>query len=157
MLDRAVVKNCNFSISDDTIHEFASAIILSEQGSEVLLTQGNYAFRVKGGEDGHLYYKKGRRQDWILIANWCFYGLYIVIRYRKPLWLRPMYRSLFARMNFVSIAFTDHSIETIGTGGEVLRSRRFRLSPPSALVKVMTEKFGYPQEKVETLKAELNL
>ncbi len=157
MFDRAVTESYDFDSSDNSIHELAPAILLSQEDSEFMLTQGKYAYWVKGGESGYLYYKKGASQDWVLTANWCFYGLYIVIRYRKPLWLRPMYQSLFRQMNFVSITFSDHSIEVIGTDGEILRSRRFRLSPPSALTKVMTEKFGYSQEKIEALKAELNL
>jgi hypothetical protein len=153
MLDKVY----DFDISDDFIHELAPSILLSEQDSEFTLTQGEYAYRVRGGKDGYLYYKKGVRDDWILIANWCFYGLYIVVRYRKSLRLRPMYRSLFRKMNFVSAAFSDHSIELVGTEGEILRSRRFRLSPPSALSKVMTERFGYSEGKIEALRSKLNL
>jgi hypothetical protein len=153
MLDRVY----DFDISDDFIHELAPAILLSDQGSEFTLSQGKYAYRVKGGKDGHLYYKRGASDNWILIANWCFYGLYIVVRYRKPIWLKPMYQSLFAEMNFVSVTFFDHSIELVSTEREILRSRRFRLSPPFALSKVMTENFGYTQEKVEKLKARLHL
>jgi len=151
MLDRV----CGFDILDGFIHELASAILLGGSSSEFMLTQGKYAYRVRGGSDGHLYYKKEASGNWILIANWCFYGLYIVVRYRKPVWLKPMYQSVFAKMNFVSVTFSDHSIELVGTEGEILRGRRFRLSPPSALSKVMTEKFGYTQEKVEELKATL--
>jgi hypothetical protein len=153
MLDRAY----DFDISDGFIHELASAILLGDRSSEFILTQGKYAYRVRGGGDGHLYYKKGASDDWVLIANWCFYGLYIVVRCRKPIWLKPMYQTLFAKMNFVSVTFSDHSIELVGTEGEILRGRRFRLSPPFALNKVMTEKFGYTQEKVEELKAKLHL
>jgi len=144
-------------ISDGFIHELASAILLGGSSSEFILTQGKYAYRVRGGSDGHLCYEKVASDNWILVANWCFYGLYIVIRYRKPVWLRPMYESMFAKMDFVSVTFSDHSIELVGTEGEILRGRRFRLSPPSALSKVMTEKFGYTQEKVEELEATLCL
>ncbi|MGA2670329.1 MAG: hypothetical protein ABSF21_02780 [Dehalococcoidia bacterium] len=151
MLDKAY----DFDISDGFIHELASAILLSDRSPEFMLTQDKYAYRVRGGSDGHLYHRKGASDNWILIANWCFYGLYIVVRYRKPVWLEPMYQSLFAKMNFVSVTFFDRSIELIGTEGEILRGRKFRLSPPSALSKVMTEKFGYTQEKVEELKATL--
>jgi len=153
MLDRVY----DFDISDGFIHELASAILLSEQSSEFTLNHGKYAYRVRGGNDGHLYYKKGTSDNWILIANWCFYGLYIVVRYRKPAWLRPMYQSLFAKMNFVSVTFFDHSIELVGTEGEILKGRRFRLSPPFALTKVMSEKFGYSEEKIEALRSKLNL
>jgi hypothetical protein len=145
----------DFDISDGFIHELASAILLSDRSSEFMLTQCKYAYRVRGGSDGHLYYRKGASDNGILIANWCFYGLYIVVRYRKPVWLKPMYQSLFAKMNFVSVTFFDHSIELGGTKGEILRGRKFRLSSPSALSKVITEKFGYTQEKVEELKAVL--
>ena len=153
MLDRVY----DFNISDEFIHELAPSILLSEQSSEFTLNHGKHAYRVRGGSDGYLYYKKGASDNWILIANWCFYGLYIVVRYRKPLWLKPMYQSLFAKMNFVSISFFDHSIELVGTEGEILKGRRFRLSPLFALNKVMTEKFDYTQEKVEELKAKLHL
>jgi hypothetical protein len=147
----------DFDIADGFIHELASAILLGDPSSEFVLTQGKYAYRVRGGSDGCLYYKKGASDNWILIANWCFYGLYIVVRYRKPVWLKPMYQKLFAKMNFVSVTFFDHSIELIGTEGEILSSRRLRLSPPSALSKVMTEKFGYTQERIEELEATLCL
>ena len=153
MLDSAY----DFAISDDFIHELVSAILLGDQSSEFMLTQGRYAYRVRGGSDGHLYYKKGAGDNWILIADWCFYGLYIVVRYRKPVWLKPMYQNLFAKMNFVSVTFFDHSIELVGTEGEILKGRKFRLSPPSALSKIMTENFGYTQEKLEELKATLHV
>jgi len=149
---RAFIINYNFNISDDTIHKFAVTILLSGYNSELILTQANYAYQVKGGEDGYLRYKKGNSDKWVLIANWCFYGLYIVVRYRKPIWLRPMYKSLFTQMNFVSITFKDYSVELVGSDGQTLRSRRFRLSPPSAFKKVMTEKFGYPEDQIQFLK-----
>jgi len=157
MFDTAVTGSHNFDVLDDSIHELAPAILLSEQSSEFTLSQGKYVYRVRGGKDGYLYYKKRASDNWILTANWCFYGLYIVVRYRKPVWLKPMYQSLFAKMNFVSVTFFDHSIELVGTEGEILRGRRFRFSPPFALSKVMTEKFGYTQEKAEKLKAKLHL
>jgi len=155
MSDVVFIKNYSFDVSDNAIHEFASLILLSGQESEVMFTQGEYSYKVKGGEDGHLYYRKGNR-DWVLIANWCFYGLYIVVRYRKPTWLRPLYRSLFRQMNFVSVTFDDSSIELVGTDGEILRGRRLRLSPPSAFREVMTSKFGYTEEEAEALKVKLN-
>ena len=144
--------NYNFDVSDETIHKFASTALLGRYDSEFILTQGNFAYRVKGGEDGYLYYKKGDSGNWVLIANWCFYGLYIVVRYRRPVWLRPVYRSLFTKMNFVSITFEDYNIELVGSDGQTLRSRRFRLSPPSAFNKVMSDKFGYPEEQIQFLK-----
>ena len=154
---KTIVENYNFDIFDDGIHELAPAILLSEQSSEFTLSQGKYTYQVRGGRDGYLYYKKRASDNWILIANWCFYGLYIVIRYRKLLWLRLMYRSLFRKMNFVSVTFLDHSVALVGTEGEILRSRRFRLSPPFALSKVTTEKFGYSKEKIEAIRSKLNL
>ncbi|MBI2328343.1 MAG: hypothetical protein HYU85_01635 [Chloroflexi bacterium] len=147
----------NYEASDETIHKFAATLLLSKYESELILTQGKYAYKVKSGNGGHLYYKKGNTGEWVLIANWCFYGLYIVVRYRKPVWLRPMYETLFAGMNFVATIFDEHSIEIVGTDGQILRSRRFRLSPPSALDKVMSEKFGYAEEKILRLKTELEL
>jgi len=157
MSDEAIRGHYNIDISDDVIHELAPAILLSKQSSEFTLNQGKYAYRVKGGKDGYLYYKKRANDSWILIANWCLYGLYIVIRYRKPLWLRSMYQSLFSKMNFVSIAFSDHSIEAMGTDGQILKGRRLRLSSPFAFEEVMMEKFGYSLQKAEVLRSKLNL
>ncbi|MBA7659751.1 hypothetical protein ES703_67743 [subsurface metagenome] len=155
MLDRAI-RSYSFDASDETIHELAAAILLSKEDTEIVLAQGEYAYKVKGGEDGYLCYRKGNR-EWILVANWCFYGLYIVVRYRKPTWLRSMYRSLFNQMNFTSVTFSDSSIALVGTDGETMRSRRFRLSPPHSLEEVMSEKFGYSPQKVEDLKLKLGI
>jgi len=156
MFDKIMIGNHNFEFSDEAIHELAVVILLGKQDSEIVFAQGEYSYKVKGGEDGYLCYRKGNR-EWVLIANWCFYGLYIVVRYRKPLWLRPMYESLFAQMNFVSVTFHDYSIELVATDGEILRGRRLRLSPPHALEEVMTEKFGYSPQKVEDLKLKLSI
>ena len=147
--------NYNFEVSDTAIHKFAATLLLSRHESELILTQGNYAYRVKGGTDGHLYYRKGDAGEWVLIANWCVYRLYIVVRYRKPIWLRPLYESLFTKMNFVSITFQAYSIKLVGSDGQTLRSRKFRLSPPSAFNKVMSEKFGYPEEQIQFLKTKV--
>jgi hypothetical protein len=155
MLDRIMIGNHAFEFSDETIHELAAAILLSKEDAEIVLGQGEYSYKVKGGEDGHLYYRKGNR-GWILIADWCFYGLYIVVRYRKPIWLRPLYRSLFEQMHFTSVNFLDHSFELVGTDGEILRGRRLRLSPPAAFREVMTSRFGYTEEEAEALKVKLS-
>jgi len=154
---RVMTRNYNFDISDDTIHKVAVAVLLSRQDSEFILTQGNYAYQVKGGDSGYLYYRKGDGDKWVLVANWCFYGLYIVVRYRKPVWLRPMYESLFSKMNFVLVTFQDYSIELVASDGQILRSRRFRLSPPSAFNRVMSEQFGFSEEKIQLLKKEMEL
>src|SRR4030042_6534340 len=155
-LCQKMTRTMHFDVSDNSIHEFATNTLLCKEDLPYILAQGKYAYRVKSGDDGYLYYKKGTGENWILIANWCFYRLYIAVRYRKPVWLRPMYRSLFAKMNFVSVTFFDHSIELVSTDGEILRSRRFRLSPHFALTKVMTEEFGYSEEKVEALRSKIN-
>ena len=155
MEDRAFTINYNFDVSDGTIHKFAVALLLSRYDSDLILTQGNLAYQVKGGDGGYLRYKKGNSGKWVLIANWCFYGLYIAVRYRKPIWLRPMYRSLFSKMNFSSITFKDHSIELVDSDGQTLQSRRFRLSPPSAFNRVMSEKLGYPEEQIQLLKIKM--
>jgi len=155
--DRAFITNHNFAVSDDTIHKFAVALLLSRYNSECIFTQGNFAYQVKGGDSGYLRYRKGDGGKWVLIANWCFYGLYIVVHYRKPIWLRAMYESLFAKMNFISTTFKDYSIELVGIDRQTLRSRRFRLSPPSAFNRVMSEKFGYPEEQIQLLKTKVGL
>lgn len=146
----------DFKEGDLTIHESAVDYLLGQHSKEYVLKQGHYAYRVSGGTDGSLYYKKADR-DWVLIANWCFYRLYMVVRYRKPVWLRPMYETLFRRMNFVCSLFDESAIELVATNGQVLRSRRFRLSPPDALEKVITEQFKFSPERVEELKAKLDL
>ncbi len=157
MDDTVTTRKYNFHAADEAVHKFAVALLLSRYDSELILTQGNFAYQVKGGKDGHLYYRKGVNGQWVLIANWCFYGLYIVVRYRKPMWLRPMYKSLFTKMNFVSITFQDYSIELVGSDGETLRSRRFCLSPPTTFDKVMSEQFGFSKEKLQLLKKEMDL
>ena len=147
--------NYNFDVSDKAIHKLAVVLLLSRHDSGYILAQGNYAYQVKGGDDGYLRYKKGDSGNWVLIANWCFYGLYIVVRYRKPIWLRPMYKSLFTKMNFVSITFQDYCIELVGSDEQRLRSAKFRLSRPSAFDEVMTGKFGYSEEEIRLLKAKV--
>lgn len=154
MLDRAA-RSYDFDAPDESLHELAVAILLSKEDFEIVLTEGRYYYKVKGGEDGYLCYRKGNR-DWVLVANWCFYGLYIVVRYRKPAWLRPMYRSLFDQMNFTSVVFGDSSIELVGTDGQVLRGRRLRLSPPCAFRQVMTSRFGYTEQEAAALKVKLS-
>ena len=154
MEDKVINITRHFAASDNTMHKLAVDIILSCYYSKFTLTQGDLAYQLQGGNDGYLSYKKGNR-DWVLIANWCFYGLYIVVRYRKPIWLRLMYESLFTKMNFVSIAFQDYSIELVGSDGQTLRGRKFRLSPPSAFDRVVSEKFGYPEEQIQFLKTKV--
>jgi len=157
MEDKAFAINFNSAISDESIHRFALSHLLSKYDSELILTQGNFGYLVKGGKDGHLYYKKGNSHNWVLIANWCLYGLYIVVRYKKAVWLRSMYNSLFTKMNFRTITFNDHSIELVGSEGQTLRSRRFRLSPPSAFNRVMSEQFGLPEDQIQFLKTKMGL
>ncbi len=79
MRDRIMTTNYNFDVSDEAIHKFATTLLLSRYDAECILTQGNYAYHVKGGDGGYLRYKKGNSDKWVLIANWCFYGLYIVV------------------------------------------------------------------------------
>lgn len=145
----------HFEDGDSLIHGFAVDCLLDQEHKEYLLSQAQYTYRVWGGPDGFLYYRKANR-DWVLVANWCFYRLYMVVRYRKPLWLRPMYEALFKRMNFVCALFDENAIELLGTDGKIMRSRRFRLSPPLALEKVMTERFGFSLDAVKELKAKLD-
>lgn len=157
MSNGAITRAYDFTVSDQAIHKLASAILLSEDDSEFTLTQGKYAYQVKGGTDGSLYYRKLPRKDWILIANWCFYRLYIAIRYRKPVWLRSLYEKLFSEMHFVSVEFGDSTIKLVGTDGEVIRGRKLRLSPPNALREVLAEKFHFTPDKIEKIRAEMKL
>ncbi|MBI2830237.1 MAG: hypothetical protein HYX81_03665 [Chloroflexi bacterium] len=151
------IKDLSFDVSDERIHTVAVDILLGERDLQMTLSQGSFAYCVRGGSGGHLYYRKRVNDEWVLIANWCFYGLYIVVRYRKPVRLRPMYETLFTRMHFASVTFEEYSIKLLGSDGEVLRSRRFQLIPPSAFRKVMSEKFGFSEEKIESLQAEMGL
>ena len=153
-MDKVTATTFNFETWDETIHQHAANILLGSCESEFILTQGNYSYQVSGGSDGYLNYSK-LGGKWISIANWCFYGLYIVVRYRKPQWLRPMYQHLFTKMNFTSVKFSEYSIGLTTSDGQIMSSRRFRLSPPKAFEKVMSEEFGYSQEKIKPLKTQL--
>lgn len=157
MEDKVFTINYNSNVSDESIHKFAVALLLSRYSSEFILTQGDFSYQVMGGKDGYLYYRKRTMDEWILIANWCVYGLFILVRYRKPIWLRAMYKTLFKRMNFASVVFDEYSIELVGSDGQTLRSRRFRLSPPSAFDKVMSEQFNLPKDQMQFLKSEIGL
>ncbi len=157
MEDKIFTIDFNYDISNESIHKFAVSFLLGRYDSELILMQGDFSYKVSGGQDGHLYYNKHNREKWILIANWCFYRLYMVVRYRKPIWLRKMYSILFSRMNFTSITFDDYSIELLCSDGQKLRNRRFRLSPPLAFDKVMSEQFNFTESKIELLKKEFGL
>lgn len=143
----------HFEVEEQYIHDYAVSALLSKNDCQVTFTQGNFSYLVMGGDSGHLYYKRTSGDTWILIANWCLYGAYIVVRYRKAAWLRPMYKSLFTRMHFKEVLFDDYSIELLASDGGTLRSRRFRLSPPLAFDRVMSGKFGLSEEQIKHLKA----
>lgn len=156
-MDKEQIITRPFDESDDSIHKLAATILVSDYKRKFIFTQGKYSYQIMGGKGGYLYYKKIPSDNWIMIANWCFFGVYIVVRYRKPVWLRPMYETLFHKMHFTDIRFNDYNIDMVGSDGETLRSRRFRLSPPSSLETVMKDKFGYSDEKLKYLKAQLGL
>ena len=139
------------SIEIQDIHNKAVSILLDRERKkeEVTLNGINYSYLVCGSNNGYLYYKKNTQKNWILVANWCFYGFYIIVRYRKPLWLRPMYEILFKAMNFVHITFLENSIELLTTDGTFLRSRRHKFIPPGSLERVLSNQFGYSKEKSE--------
>ncbi len=139
----------NFEPDNLRIHELAVSILLSNNKEEIILKEPKYEYLVSGGGGGALYYRKGTWDYWVLIANWCFYGLYIFVRYRKPLWLRPMYEILFKRMNFLTVEFFDNSIQLLTTEGTFLKSRRFSLTPKGALEKVMKRLFNWSEEETQ--------
>jgi hypothetical protein len=147
----------NFLNDSINIHNIAAGILLSNNKNEVLLTNSSYHYLVNGGGGGCLYYKKSNWSSWVLIANWCFYGLYIIIRYRKPIWLRNLYIDLFTKMNFISISFLENSIELIAEDGAKIKSRRFNLMPPRAIDNIMKDKFNFSDQDIEDLKKKLNL
>jgi hypothetical protein len=146
-----------FSEEDQSIHRIAVASILGPDKSERELRQGRYAYLVKGGSSGYLDYKRPGTDHWVSIANWGFYGSYMAVRYRKPIWLRPMYHYLFSNMNYTITSFDQYSIRLLGTNGEILSSRIFRLSPPGAVMSVLKEKFNFGEEQISELQRELNL
>jgi hypothetical protein len=157
MEDKTLTINYDSDISDESIHRFAVYLLLSRYDSELILNQGKYKYWVRGGKSGHLYYRKQNSEKWVLIAIWCVYGLYMVIRYRKPVWLRPMYRILFTKMNFVSVIFDEYSIELVDAGGQMLKNRKFRLSPPLAFGEVMSKQFNFSEDKIHLIKSEMGL
>jgi hypothetical protein len=157
MEEETFIINYGSDISDETIHKLAVSYLLGRYDSELILNKGDYSYQVVGGNSGYLRYKKGNTDKWVSIADWCLYGLYMVVRYRKPDWLRPMYINLFGKMNFNVVKFDDYSIELLSSNGQVLRSRRFRLSPPKAFNKVMSEEFGFSKEQISALKSEMDL
>lgn len=152
-----MVNTTVFPGTGPTIHERAVAILLGPKSPECELRGDEFAYLVVGGTGGHLYYKKGEAGHWVLIANWCFYGTYLAVRFRKAKWLRPMYHRLFARMHYQVLSFGPYGIEVVGTSGEKLNSRIFRLSPPGAFEQVMGEKFGFSEEHIASLARELDL
>ncbi|GER92538.1 hypothetical protein A45J_0254 [hot springs metagenome] len=145
----------DFGYNINAIHEWAVSILFSDEKEELILKSINYEYRVSGGKGGHLFYKRLSWNRWILIANWCLYGAYMVVRYRKPVWLRPMYEMLFRSMNFSSICFHNNVIELHMPDGCILRIRRLRLSPPNSPDIVLKERFNFSKEKIATLKAKL--
>ncbi len=147
-------------MANDSIHQKAAAILVGDSPAESLLQDGEYSYRVSGSGGGHLFYKKQFKNGtahWILIANWCFYGAYIVIRYRKRPWLQPMYRALFRTMGFPFISFNQYNIEAVDRAGRTVRSRRFQLTRPGGFKQVFQEKFNFSNEEAEKVTRELGL
>lgn len=134
-----------FNVGDLRIHDVAVDVLLGSGTKEVELRQGDFAYCVKGGDAGHLQYRKKGIRDWVLVANWCFYGAYVVVRYRKVVWLRPMYEHLFSAMNYTILAFGLHSIELLANDGSILTCRQRSFSPPGALRAVLEKKLGFDE------------
>jgi hypothetical protein len=146
-----------FPEGNKSLHSTAAQLLLSKKEHRYILKQGLYSYKIEGGTDGCLYYRKGSRGEWIDIARWAFYGGYLRVLYRKPFWLQPMYESLLTRMNFTSVRFGEHTISVTDTEGNTIHHKRFRLIPPGAMTKVLVDKFHFTQERADGLMNELNL
>ena len=133
------VKSLTFNSGDSSIHQFAAYGLLSKSKEEFVLRQGACTYKLCWGG---LYYKKESYSSWVLIANWCFYDAYILIRYKRAVWLRPLYEALFKRMNFLHISFNKYCIEVLDTNGHFQSSRIFRRSPPGGLQSAMAEVYA---------------
>lgn len=130
------VKSLIFDRNDSSIHEFAAYALLTKPKESIILQQSPYAYEL---DPGSLYYKKESYRDWVLVANWCLYGAYILIRYKRAVWLKPFYEALFKRMNFLHVSFNKYCIEVLDTNGHFRSSRIFRLSPPGGLEVALSE------------------
>lgn len=146
-----------FPEHDKSLHSAAAELLLSKKKCRYILKQGLYSYKIEGGTDGCLYYRKGSSGDWIDIARWGFYGAYLRVLYRKPFWLRPMYESLFTKMNFASVTFGEYSISVTDTEGNTIHHRRFRLIPPGAMTKMLVDRFRFTEEHAERVLSELKM
>jgi len=146
-----------FAEHDKSLHSAAAELLLSKKEHRYILKEGLYSYKIDGGTSGCLYYRKGTRGDWIDIARWGFYGAYLRVLYRKPLWLRPMYESLFTKMNFTSVTFSEHTIGVTDTEGDTIHHKRFRLIPPGAMTKMLVDKFRFTEEHAQRLLSELKM
>jgi len=146
-----------FAEHDKSLHSAAAELLLSKKEHRYILKEGLYSYKIDGGTSGCLYYRKGTRGDWIDIARWGFYGAYLRVLYRKPLWLRPMYESLFTKMNFTSVTFSEHTTGVTDTEGDTIHHKRFRLIPPGAMTKMLVDKFRFTEEHAQRLLSELKM
>ncbi len=149
--------DCTFLPSDDTIHKLAVEAILGKEAREKIYKQKEYAYKIKGGEDGHLYYKKGGSGSWILVANWYSYGFYLTVRYRKSPWLRAFYERLFEKMEFFSVDFCTDGFELLRTDGTMLKGRKLNLSPPGYFEKYLAENFRLRPKDIGEIRSKLNI
>ncbi len=146
-----------FPDGDLSIHRTAVDLLLGMDEETHELTLGEFGYLAKGGKGGSLSYRRGRDGRWVLIANWFFYDAFIAVRYRKALWLRPLYDYLFARMNYRILAFDTYSIRLLGSEGELLKGRLFRLSPPGTLRTVLADRFSFQPEQISQLEADIGM
>ena len=149
--------DCMFLPSDDSIHELAVEAILGHEVRETILKQKQYAYKIKGGEGGYLYYKKGVKGSWILVANWYSYGFFLTIRYRKSQWLRAFYERLFEKMEFFFVDFCAGGFELVRTDGTILKGMRLNLSPPGCFEKYLVDNFRLSPKDIGEIRSKLNI
>jgi hypothetical protein len=149
--------NYTFLPSDDTIHKLAAEAVLGKGVRETIYKQKEHAYKIKGGEGGYLYYKKGVRGPWILVANWHSYSFFLTVRYRKSAWLRAFYERLFEKMELFSVDFCEDGFELVRTDGTIFKGRKLNLSPPGYFERYLTENFRLRPKDIREVRSKLNI
>ena len=62
-----------------------------------------------------------------------------------------MYNHLFAKANYLVLAFERYSIKLMSTDGEIANRSSIWLSPPYALQNVLKDKFNLEEETIQEL------
>jgi hypothetical protein len=149
--------NYTFLPLDDSIHGCAIETFLGQDVRETVFKQRQFAYKAQGGEGGYLCYKSGVNGDWILLADWYSYGLFLTVRYRKSPWLRIFYEKLFEKMEFFSVDYCSDGFELVRIDGSILKGRKLNLSPPGYLEKYLSDNFRLRPTEVGKIRSKLNI